>query len=80
MTARNIRSLGCVPELKGGNAPFITDNGNYVYNCRFERIDDPQALDRSLKSIPGVVETGLFLGLATKAVVAYPDRTVVLEK
>jgi ribose 5-phosphate isomerase A len=80
MTARNIRSLGCIPELKGGNAPFITDNGNYVYNCRFERIDDPQTLDRSLKSIPGVVETGLFLGLATKAVVAYPDRTIVLEK
>jgi ribose 5-phosphate isomerase A len=80
MTARNIRSLGCVPELKGGDLPFITDNGNYVYNCRFERINDPISLDRSLKSIPGVVETGLFLGLATKAVVAYPDRTMVLEK
>ena len=72
--------IGCVPELKGGNDPFITDNGNYVYNCRFEGIDDPHALDRQLKSIPGVVETGLFLGLATKAVVAYPDRTIVLEK
>ena len=80
LTARNIRSLGCVPELKGGNDPFITDNGNYVYNCRFEGIDNPHALDRQLKSIPGVVETGLFLGLATKAVVAYPDRTIVLEK
>ncbi|HEY3420035.1 MAG TPA: ribose-5-phosphate isomerase RpiA [Methanomassiliicoccales archaeon] len=80
LTARNIRALGCVPELKGGDKPFITDNGNYIYNCRFERIDDPVSLERKLKSIPGVVETGLFLGLATKAVVAYDDRTVVLEK
>lgn len=80
LTARNIRSLGCVPELKGGDQPFISDNGNLIYNCRFERIDDPAALDRNLKSIPGVVETGLFLGLATRAVVAYPDRTVVVER
>ena len=79
-TARNIRSLGCVPELKGGDKPFVTDNGNYVYNCRFEKIDEPYSLNVKIKSIPGVVETGLFLGLTTKAVVAYPDRTVVLEK
>ncbi len=80
MTARNIRSLGCVPELKGGEKPFISDNGNFIYNCRFDSIDDPSSLEIKLKSIPGVVETGLFLGLATKAVVAYPDRTVVMEK
>jgi ribose 5-phosphate isomerase A len=80
LTAKNIRSLGCVPVLKGDDKPFITDNGNFIYNCRFERIDDPISLERKLKSIPGVVETGLFLGLATKAVVAYPDRTVVIEK
>lgn len=80
LTAMNIRSLGCLPELKGGEKPFVTDNGNYIYNCRFERIEDPCSLDRKLKSIPGVIETGLFLGLATKAVVAYPDRTVVLQK
>jgi ribose 5-phosphate isomerase A len=80
LTARNIRSLGCIPELKGGDKPFVTDNGNYVYNCRFEKIDEPYSLDRKIKNIPGVVETGLFLGLATKAVVAYPDRTVLLEK
>jgi ribose 5-phosphate isomerase A len=80
VTARNLRSLGCVPELKGGEAPFVTDNGNFIYNCRFVRIDDPASLELSIKNIPGVVETGLFLGMATKAVVAYPDRTVVLEK
>ena len=41
---------------------------------------EPYSLNVKIKSIPGVVETGLFLGLTTKAVVAYPDRTVVLEK
>jgi ribose 5-phosphate isomerase A len=80
MTAKNIRALGCVPELKGGERPFVSDNGNYIYNCRFDRIDDPSSLERELKNIPGVVETGLFLGLATKVIVAYPNRTVVLEK
>ena len=80
LTARNIASLGCVPELKGGEKPFVTDNGNYVYNCRFPKIESPHSLDRKLKNIPGVVETGLFLGLATKAVVAYPDRTAVMKR
>jgi len=49
LTARNIASLGCVPELKGGDKPFITDNGNYVYNCRFPKIEKPPLLRPEVK-------------------------------
>jgi ribose 5-phosphate isomerase A len=62
-----LRSLGCEPTLRKdpqGRA-FVTDNGNYVFDCRFAgAISDPAAVERKLKSRAGVVETGLFLGIA----------------
>jgi ribose 5-phosphate isomerase A len=59
--------------------PFVTDGGNYIFDCAFGRIDDPEALDEALKFIPGVVENGLFLGIADAAVIAGPDGVIVLE-
>jgi len=50
--------------------PFVTDSGNYVFDVRAGAIDDPRALDLALRSIPGVVETGLFIGRADVVVVA----------
>jgi len=50
--------------------PFITDSGNFIFDVRVGIIGDPSALDRALRSIPGVVETGLFLGRADLVVVA----------
>jgi ribose 5-phosphate isomerase A len=41
-----------------------TDGGNYIYDLRVDPIDDPQTLDAALSGIPGVVETGLFIGKA----------------
>jgi ribose 5-phosphate isomerase A len=58
--------------------PFVTDGGNYIFDCMFGRIGDPEALDRALKQIPGVVENGLFLGLADAALIAGPDGIVHL--
>ena len=50
--------------LRGGeDSPFVTDSGNFIYDCRFGAIDDPATLDAELGAIPGVVETGLFVGL-----------------
>jgi len=50
--------------------PFTTDNGNFILDCRFqEGIEDPAALDRAFASRAGVVETGLFLGMAGEALV-----------
>jgi ribose 5-phosphate isomerase A len=60
-------------ERRGGTSPFMTDNGNWILDCAFEGIDDPAALDEGLRSIHGVVGTGLFIDIAGEAVVAGPD-------
>jgi ribose 5-phosphate isomerase A len=59
--------------------PFVTDGGNYILDCAFGAIDDPEALDEALKSIPGVVENGMFLGYADTAIVAGPGGIEVLD-
>ncbi|MCE5296869.1 MAG: ribose-5-phosphate isomerase RpiA [Euryarchaeota archaeon] len=79
-TRKHLEALGCRPELKGGAEPFITDNGNVIYNCRFDSIDNPYSLEIQLKQIPGVVETGLFLRMATSVVVAGKDGIDVKER
>ena len=67
-----LRSLGATPALRRtADAVFVTDNGNYIYDCRFpEGIDNPGALDLALRRRAGVVETGLFVGMAHVALVA----------
>jgi ribose 5-phosphate isomerase A len=60
--------------------PFLTDSGNFILDCAFGRIDEPEALDEALKLVPGVVESGLFLGIADAAIVAGPDGVVVIER
>jgi ribose 5-phosphate isomerase A len=64
--------------LASGEA-FITDNGNYILDCALGRIDDPDILHDLLKSAPGVVETGLFLGIADTAFVADANGVVTLR-
>jgi ribose 5-phosphate isomerase A len=49
---------------------FVTDGGHYILDCAFGSIPDPEALARSLATIPGVVEHGLFIGLASTIIVA----------
>ncbi|MBO0903935.1 ribose-5-phosphate isomerase RpiA [Jiella sonneratiae] len=56
-----------------GEEPFITDSGHLILDADFGRIPDPQALSRALHEVPGVVEHGLFLGLASDALVASSD-------
>lgn len=67
-------------EVRGGDAvPFRTDGGNLIIDASFERIDDPERLAAALKAVPGVVEHGLFLGIATRAVVARPGGIEWME-
>jgi ribose 5-phosphate isomerase A len=68
---RKIASLGATPKLRtkpDGN-PFITDNGNQILDCSFGKIEDPAALARELSDTPGIVEHGLFIGIAKLALV-----------
>lgn len=59
--------------------PFTTDGGNVILDCAFGRIDDPEGLDDALQLVPGIVETGLFIGIADVAIIAGPDGVEVLE-
>jgi ribose 5-phosphate isomerase A len=58
---------------QGGGGPFVTDGGNRILDASFGRIPDPEALANRLAAIPGVIEHGLFLGLADLALLASPD-------
>jgi ribose 5-phosphate isomerase A len=49
---------------EGGLGPFMTDNQNWIYDVRFEPIADPVLLDAKIRAIPGVIDTGIFLGMA----------------
>ena len=68
---------GCVPELRMRDGePFVTDGGNYIYDCRFDGIDNPFFLESRIDVIPGVVENGLFLNTAFDVLVCRQDGTV----
>jgi ribose 5-phosphate isomerase A len=62
-----------------GGKPFVTDNGNFILDCAFGAIEDPDALDDALKLIPGVVENGLFIGIADLGIIAGPMGVEVLS-
>ncbi len=77
-----LEGLGADPALRGGEAdPFTTDNGNLIYDLSFPDGFDPSELAAALESLPGVVEHGLFLGMAERAVLAGEDgvRELVAE-
>lgn len=65
--------------LARDGTPFVTDSGNYIFDCAFGRLDDPESLDEALKFIPGVVENGLFLGIADAAIIGGPEGVSVIE-
>jgi ribose 5-phosphate isomerase A len=67
-----LRSLGGEPSLRmAGNKPYVTDNGNYIYDCKFRGgIANPALLEAALGARAGIVETGLFLGIASDALIA----------
>ncbi len=75
---RQLESLGCEARLRSsGQAPFITDNGNLVLDCSFGTIEDPATLEQQVNGLCGVVECGLFVGLADRIIVGQPDGTCV---
>jgi ribose 5-phosphate isomerase A len=63
--------LGLKPKVRQKDgADYITDNGNLILDCGVKAISNPAKLDRELLAIPGVVGTGLFVGMATMVLVA----------
>jgi ribose 5-phosphate isomerase A len=77
------RSLGAQPMLrveKPSGHPFVTDNGNYIYDCRFTQIDQPHNVESKMKSRAGIIETGLFLGLAGEVLIGGEDKVLTLKR
>ncbi len=77
------RGLGAVPELRlsEDDSPYLTDNGNHVIDLSFpDGIETAGELDLTLLQRAGVVETGLFLGLADEVIVASPEGVTVLSR
>jgi ribose 5-phosphate isomerase A len=77
---RAIRALDGVPTLRAAerkDGPVVTDNGNLVLDCEFGAISDPAALASDLATIPGVVEHGLFVGMADEVHVGHEDGVTV---
>jgi ribose 5-phosphate isomerase A len=71
LVAKEIQKMGAQVCLRkdGSGKPYITDEGHHILDCNFGQIPDPPALARKLSDTPGVVEHGLFIGLASVALV-----------
>lgn len=81
-TAAALAKLGASPVLRqaGEDHAFITDGGNYILDCRFDRIDDPAATEEAINRIVGVVECGLFIGRSSAVVVAYRNGVELMTR
>lgn len=85
LTQRRLQAMGataCLRRLPASDTPFGTDNGNYILDCTFPGgLDNAGECERRIDEVPGVVESGLFIGLTRRVVVGQPDGTCqVLER
>ncbi|MCA1493542.1 ribose-5-phosphate isomerase RpiA [Sinorhizobium alkalisoli] len=76
--ASRLGLTGDVVVRASGDGPFMTDGGHLILDASFGRIPDAEALASELNAIPGVVEHGLFIGIATLAIIAGPSGARIL--
>jgi len=81
LAERGLRELGCTPMLRQlDGAPYESDNGNYILDCLFGPITAPDHLEKQIKSLPGVVESGLFTGLADRLIIGSNEGVEIKER
>jgi ribose 5-phosphate isomerase A len=81
LVAKRIAALGAEVQLRAKDGkPYLTDENNHILDCRFGEIRDPDALAQQLSQIPGVVEHGLFIGMASVALFARGSEIVELRR
>jgi ribose 5-phosphate isomerase A len=82
LIAKRISALGAEVRLRrdGADNAFLTDQNNHILDCRFGEIGDPATLARQLSDMPGVVEHGLFIGMASVALFARGSEIVELKR
>lgn len=82
LVTKRIAALGARVELRkspDGN-PFVTDENNHILDCHFGEIEDADRLARQLSDMPGVVEHGLFIGMASVVLVARGSEIIELRR
>jgi ribose 5-phosphate isomerase A len=82
LVAKRIRALGAEVQLRRNEdgSPYITDENNHILDCRFGEMRDPDGLARELSWMPGVVEHGLFIGMASVVLFARGSEIVELRR
>jgi ribose 5-phosphate isomerase A len=82
LVAKRIESLGAQVQLRvnADGTPYVTDENNHILDCRFGEIQDADGLARELSQMPGVVEHGLFIGMASVALLARGNEIVELKR
>ena len=81
--ARGLAALGASIQIRrdeDSSEPFVTDNDNYVLDAEFGPIDDPKQLSRRIKELTGVIEHGMFVGVADEVIVAGADGVTTLTR
>jgi ribose 5-phosphate isomerase A len=81
LCVRRLTALGCPPVPRQADGKlFVSDNGNHILDCRIQPIADPAKLERDIQAIPGVVGTGLFIGMADLVLIQDGDNVQVRQR
>jgi ribose 5-phosphate isomerase A len=81
LVAKHLEALEAHPVLRtNGDEPYLTDEGNWIFDCHFGTIADPERTAASLRAIVGVAEHGLFLNVASRVIVADGQGITELER
>jgi ribose 5-phosphate isomerase A len=82
LVAKKIAALGADVRLRlqANGTTYVTDESNYIFDCRFGEIADADNLARQLSDMPGIVEHGLFIGMASTVLLAKGDEIVELHR
>ncbi|RKU18542.1 ribose 5-phosphate isomerase A [Candidatus Poribacteria bacterium] len=79
-TQREVNNICGKSDLRGGiENPLITDNGNYILDCHFDGIPEPEKIELQLNNVPGVVENGIFVNRADKVIIGTPTGIQYME-
>jgi ribose 5-phosphate isomerase A len=82
LVAKRIAALGAICVLRRDTAgePYVTDEGNHILDCRFGEISEPAKMARTLSEIPGIVEHGLFINMASVVLMAKGNQVIELRR
>jgi len=76
-TAEKLAKLNLKPHIRHG---FVTDNGNYILDCEYDKLENVEEMEAEINNLPGVVENGLFIGLTSEVIVGKKDGIEIMRK